>query len=283
MSGTGRDAGSGVTAASGGSRNAVGAAIVLLAVILLLPSMQYLSGLIGAVPAPNGGRGKNGSSTTNGQGSGHEQFTFPATGDLSLRFYNSTAPENGKLSGIQKGAVLLVGGNETIGEGAGFGAPVLNWGGRTYFSRTARTEPVEGGLSKVFRMDTVEVGQTYNTRFVPVEPAGEVEVLYRLNASVLSVVVNLSLIPRNATLMVLNEQAGSVYWHFTDLGSSDAVVDHDLGFRVEYPPELRNGTALYLGRETRPAGFDWAGLDFSIDPAAFCKKEFCYTIQLLGG
>jgi hypothetical protein len=299
MGGTGRNAVPAEKAAYGGRRNAVRAAIVLLAVVIMLPSMQYLSGLMGSVSGLEGGRAKNGSGSTDGRAAGRGQFNFPADGVMSLRFYNSTAPANGKLAGLQKGAVLVVEGNETVGEGAGFGAPVLEFGGRTYFSRTARTEPVEGGLSKVFRMDAVEVGPAYHTSFVPVEPAGEVEVSYRVNGSVLSVDVNLKNIPHNATLMVLNEQAGSVYYLYTDLESRDAVVDfswrpvtgrynclldsHERGFRVDYPPEIRNGTVLYLGRETQPAGFDWAGLDFSIDAAAFGDREFSYTVHLLEG
>jgi len=145
----------------------------------------------------------------------------------------------------------------------------------------------------------VEVGPTHHTSFVPVDPAGEVAVIYTVNGSELSIGVNLSRIPQNAALMVLNEQAGSIYWYYTDLESHDTVVDFSWksvtgrynclldsrgrGFWVDYPPDLRNGTALYLGRETRPAGFDWAGLDYRVEPAAFSGHELSYTVRLLGG
>lgn len=284
---------------SGKGRPAVVAAIVLIAVALLLPSTQYHFGIIAPTSDINGNRAKNGANSTGGHDVDREAFTFQASGNLSLRFYNSTSPANGKIFGLQKGAVMVEGKNETIGEGAGFGAPVLNWSGRTYFSRTARTERIEGGLSKTFVLDTLEVGPTYDTSFVPVEAVGEVEVQYRVNGPVLSIEANLSGIPRNATLMILNEQAGSIYYHATDFESYDTVVDFSWrnvtgrcnylldsrgwGFRVDYTPDIYNGTTLHLGRETAPRGFDWAGLDYAVDLSAFDGKEFSYQVRLVGG
>lgn len=227
------------------------------------------------------------------------ESTFPATGNLSMRFYSSTAPGNGKISVLEKGAVLVDRENETVGEGAGFGTPVLNWSGVTYFSRNAKTTFSERGCSKRFLLDSVETGVLHRTSFVTVPPAGEVEVKYRVNGSVLSIDVALTNLPRNATLMMLNEQAGMRYWRYADFAGSDMNVDFSWrmvtgwynylldsdgrGFRVDYTPEFYNGTTLYLGRETAPEGFDWAGLDYGLDLSAFNGTKFAYDIHLVGG
>jgi hypothetical protein len=226
-------------------------------------------------------------------------LTFPATGNLSLRFYDSSAPANGKISALVKGAVLVNAESETVGEGAGFGVPALNWSGRTYFSLSARTEPSGGGCTRTFVLDGVEVGPFHNTTFARVPPAGEVKVRYSLNGTVLSVDVDVSGLPRNATLMVLNEQDGRRYCRYVDFNGNDTIVDFSWkkvtgwynylldvdgrGFRVDYTPEFYNGTTLYLGRETAPDGFDWAGLDYAFDLSAFGGKEFSYNVHLVEG
>ena len=227
------------------------------------------------------------------------ESTFPATRNLSMRFYSSTAPATGKISVQEKGAVLVDGENETIGEGAGFGAPALNWSGVTYFSRSAKTIFSETGCSKRFLLDSVETGGFHRTSFVTVPPAGEVEVAYRINGSLLSIDVDLTKIPRNATLMLLNEQDGKRYSRYVDFNGNDLVVDFPWkkvtgwynylldvdgrGFRVDYTPEFYNGTTLHLGRETAPGGFDWAGLDYSLDLSVFNGRKFTYDVHLVGG
>jgi len=296
MLGTGQNARPGKPQAPGNGRRATAAAIALMAAVLLMPPAHFLAGMMDSTSGLD--QLKNGANSTNGHEADSGPFDFRAFGNMSLRFYNTTSPANGKIFGLQKGAVLVDGPNETIGEGAGFGSPVLNWSGRTYFSRTARTERIAGGISKTFVLDTIEVGQTYNTSFVPAEPAGEVEVRFSVKGPVLSIEANLSRIPRNATLLMLNEQAGSIYYRYTDHESSDMVVDFSwknvtgrynsildsrgFGFRVDYTPGLYNGTTLYLGRETAPEGFDWAGLDYSIDLAAFSASMFAYVVNIVG-
>jgi hypothetical protein len=297
MPGTGQDARPGKPKEPVKGPRATAAAVTLIVAVLLMPSAHFLLGMVDSTSGLN--KGKNGASSTNGKNVQTGPFDFRASGNMSLRFYNSTSPANGKLFGLQKGAVLVDGPNETIGEGAGFGAPVLNWSGRTYFSKTARTETIAGGISKTFVLDSIEVGQTYNTSFVPVEPAGEVEVRFRVNGPVLSIEANISRIPRNATLLMLNEQAGSIYYRYTDHESSVMVVDFSwknltggynsifdsrgFGFGVDYTPGLYHGTTLYLGRETAPEGFDWAGLDYSLDLSEFNGSMFAYDVYLVGG
>jgi hypothetical protein len=52
----------------------------------------------------------------------------------SLRIYRDTRPRNLKIANVQKGLILVYEGNELVGEGTGFGLPVLVCSDQTYFS-----------------------------------------------------------------------------------------------------------------------------------------------------
>jgi hypothetical protein len=66
-----------------------------------------------------------------------DAFTFSLSDTLSLRIYSSTKPCNLKIADLQKGLLLIINGEEAIGEGAGFGLPVLVYSDETYFSGTS--------------------------------------------------------------------------------------------------------------------------------------------------
>jgi hypothetical protein len=61
-------------------------------------------------------------------------YTLPLSRDLAIRVYSDTRPRNWRISGLQKGLILVFGGRETVGEGTGFGAPILLYKDETYFS-----------------------------------------------------------------------------------------------------------------------------------------------------
>jgi hypothetical protein len=87
----------------------------------------------------------------------------PITIDLdrgvSCRLYEDTRPHHLEISALQKGLVMLVGGNEVIEEGAGFGAPVVIYQNRPFFSSSAeilfQPEGPYKTLIKSFTIDTV--------------------------------------------------------------------------------------------------------------------------------
>jgi hypothetical protein len=78
---------------------------------------------------------------------------------VSLRVYASTQPLNGKIANLQKGLILVIDGAEAVGEGTGFGLPVLVYSDETYFSgnSSVHVSQRDGGciIRKEFTMDRV--------------------------------------------------------------------------------------------------------------------------------
>jgi hypothetical protein len=68
----------------------------------------------------------------------NNSYDVPVSNSLSLRVYADTQPHNLKICDLQKGLILVRGVTETVGEGTGFGLPVLVYDDDTYFSGTSR-------------------------------------------------------------------------------------------------------------------------------------------------
>jgi hypothetical protein len=85
--------------------------------------------------------------------------TFPLSSSASFRIYSSTEPHNWKISDLQKGLILIHNGTETVGEGTGFGVPVLVYSDETYFSGSSKVDVSKGDgprtVRKEFVMDRV--------------------------------------------------------------------------------------------------------------------------------
>ena len=75
-----------------------------------------------------------------------EKYTVPLSTTVALEVYSNTKPHNLKIADLQKGLILLYNGKERVGEGTGFGYPVLIYPKETFFS----------GSSKVFVMQTID-------------------------------------------------------------------------------------------------------------------------------
>jgi hypothetical protein len=224
-------------------------------------------------------------------------FNQTLSDGFSVRLYEDARPPNGKLAPLQKGAVLVHNGTETIGEGAGFGAPVLNYAGTTYYSLNATTNRFRDGVAKNFSMDAIEVGETYHKTFEPVAPVGSVLVRYRYLEDGLKIEVSLGGIPANSTLYILNEQAGTVYTRYKNSDSENLTVDFSWrqinasanylldrdgkGFRIDRQA-VPDGSTLYLGREIRPEGFDWAGLDIALNMTSTKAAAYRYEVRITG-
>jgi len=88
-----------------------------------------------------------------------ENYTTDLSRLVSLRVYSSTEPCNLKIANLQKGLVFVHNGVEQIGEGAGFGLPVLMYENETCFSGSSTVTVIREGSStkirKEFLMDRV--------------------------------------------------------------------------------------------------------------------------------
>jgi hypothetical protein len=95
-------------------------------------------------------------------------ITVSMDGRISCRLYPGTNPNCLEIAPLQKGIVLMQNGEELIEEGIGFGAPVVVYKDRPYFSTSAEvTVQAEDGnnvLVKSFLLDAISrkrVGKTY--------------------------------------------------------------------------------------------------------------------------
>jgi hypothetical protein len=87
----------------------------------------------------------------------------PITADLdnitSVRLYEDSRPNNLETGRLQKGLVLVYRGKEIIDEGMGFGAPVVLYPDRTFYSSSAETSFYQTDnlkvLTKKFVIDTI--------------------------------------------------------------------------------------------------------------------------------
>jgi hypothetical protein len=64
--------------------------------------------------------------------------TVHISDSVGLRIYSDTRPHNWKIAGLQKGLILVYNKAEMVGEGTGFGFPVLVYSDETYFSGTSK-------------------------------------------------------------------------------------------------------------------------------------------------
>lgn len=80
-------------------------------------------------------------------------FTFRISDRVSLRLYEDTRPHNWKLAKIQKGLILVQNGIERVGEGTGFGFPIIMDAENSYFSRSSRIAVDESSTKTIVRKE----------------------------------------------------------------------------------------------------------------------------------
>lgn len=80
-------------------------------------------------------------------------YNVPISNSTSIRVYSDTRPHNWKISDLQKGLILLQGETETVGEGTGFGVPVLLYSDETCFSGTSTVQVAKRNESTVIRKE----------------------------------------------------------------------------------------------------------------------------------
>jgi hypothetical protein len=82
-----------------------------------------------------------------------DEHTVPLSNSLALRIYSDTKPHNSHIANLQKGMILVHKGAEVIGEGTGFGVPVLLYPDETYFSGAARVYVSQQSDLKIIRKE----------------------------------------------------------------------------------------------------------------------------------
>jgi hypothetical protein len=107
-------------------------------------------------------------------GSKHARFstiaehTVSVSNSVGLRIYSNTRPWNWKIARLQKGLIFVYKQVETIGEGAGFGVPVIACPNETYFSGSSNVyllqECESSIVRKEFRMDCVARNSLKNVK-----------------------------------------------------------------------------------------------------------------------
>jgi hypothetical protein len=88
-----------------------------------------------------------------------EEFLVSLSNTLALRIYANTKPYNLKIANLQKGLIFICEGEEKVGEGAGFGYPILITPRETYFSSSAEVFVTKNAelirIKKDFYLDIV--------------------------------------------------------------------------------------------------------------------------------
>jgi len=86
-----------------------------------------------------------------------EKYTALLSNSVILEVYSSTKPCNLKIANLQKGLIFVYKGAERVGEGTGFGVPVLIYPKETYFSSSSTISVAQTAESikirKEFYMD----------------------------------------------------------------------------------------------------------------------------------
>lgn len=88
-----------------------------------------------------------------------QKYCLLLTPKINFIIYRNTKPYNLKIANLQKGLVLEYKGSEIIGEGTGFGFPIVIYKDESYFSSSAEVfiEKIKDStiIIKEFNMDTI--------------------------------------------------------------------------------------------------------------------------------
>jgi len=87
------------------------------------------------------------------------EYMIPFSEFLSLRLYSDTRPYYHHIANLQKGLILVNQAAELVGEGAGFGVPIVRYRNKTYFSGSSTVQTFQKGsctsVIKRFVLDTI--------------------------------------------------------------------------------------------------------------------------------
>jgi hypothetical protein len=117
-----------------------------------------------------------------------EEYTIPLSSSVALEIYANTKPKNLKIAKLQKGLIIVCNGVEKVGEGTGFGFPVLIYPKETFFSSSAEVHLARTSdcvkIRKDFIMDMTARNKIRNVRLENRQARGFIRVLtdlYQVN------------------------------------------------------------------------------------------------------
>lgn len=88
-----------------------------------------------------------------------KEHTVSLSNSIAFRVYSDTRPHNWKTADLQKGLIFIYAGTETVGEGTGFGVPIVKCTDETYFSGSSHVNVCEQTdatvICKAFTMNKV--------------------------------------------------------------------------------------------------------------------------------
>ena len=210
-------------------------------------------------------------------------------------------PPDGKMDGktapLAKGVSLRVGSTPVIGEGMGFGVPIVHYSDGWVYPRTTSdvdlSTPNGAAWKRTFQLDEIGGDAAHGYRFVPIASRGAVDVTYTVDGSGVTVTVNpVWLAPGYSEVGVLNEQSAA----FDDFAADGQPTLRGGGFSnwvpvsggwarlrsaslgVEWSVPAVPGAALHGGRELAAPDFNWAGLDY-LFAGPFAGTSYHITVQ----
>ncbi len=95
-----------------------------------------------------------------------QPYTYLFSDSAAIRVYPDSRPHNLKIAALQKGLILLFRNRELVGEGIGFGGPIIKYSDQTYYSSDAMLQISQNSnglvIQKEYHLNTIRRSQTDN-------------------------------------------------------------------------------------------------------------------------
>lgn len=223
---------------------------------------------------------------------------------LSLKLYSSNKPYVGKIAGLQKGLILSQNGMALIGEGYGFGMPLIVVKGKSWVASKAKTGRFVHGdttiLSKQYFFDTRENDVNFpRRRYTPTASIGNIRIDYVIFENSIEVNADMrGLVDVDYQyIYFMNEQSGRHFrYGLNAVGRKIDLIQwqaplpmatlgiHAPRMGVTFWVKDKMETLKYLGRETLARwhwwgheSTNWAGCDLRLENKL---PTFKYTITI---
>ncbi|MFQ5978861.1 MAG: FG-GAP repeat domain-containing protein [Candidatus Heimdallarchaeota archaeon] len=218
-----------------------------------------------------------------------DMISYFLTSDIELRWHNTTFPNNGKLTGIHKGTELVYRGLSLIGEGFGFGAPIVIANQTPFVSSSAKLRKLsQHHFAKDFIIDTVDRSSNFKASYERIPAIGVVSLHYFVESTSkrLTITYTADLRTHFESIYLLNEQNFDFGQYFdSDLRYTEnlstwnmtradrACFTHSNGVRFCL---ISPDTTKFFGREWHRGYLDWAGISIQLNSS----KKFQYELEI---